>query len=51
MFRELFDYPENDRNRKEMKRDYRHMEERHKGNVKFKHLIGKTLIYVIMTHF
>ena len=42
MFREIFDYQENDRNRKEMKKDYKEMERRHKGGVKFKHLIGKT---------
>ena len=41
MFRELFEFNENDRNRKEMKRDYREMEQIHKGGVKFKHLIGK----------
>jgi hypothetical protein len=41
MFREIFDFEENDRSRKEMKRDYREMEESHRGVVKFKHLIGR----------
>ena len=45
MFRELFEFNENDRNRKGMKRDYREMEQIHKGGVKFKHLIGKALMW------
>lgn len=48
MFRELFEFNENDRNRKEMKRDYREMEQIHKGGVKFKHLIGKVDMVLII---
>jgi hypothetical protein len=47
MFREIFDYEENDRNRKDLKRDYRALEADHKA-VKFKHLIGKQLIFHIV---
>jgi hypothetical protein len=39
MFREIFDFEENDRNRKDLKRDYKALEADHKS-VKFKHLIG-----------
>ncbi len=46
MFREIFDFEENDRSRKEMKRDYREMEESHRGVVKFKHLIGRWRYFV-----
>lgn len=38
MFREIFDFEENDRNRKDLKRDYKALEADHK-TVKFKHLI------------
>jgi hypothetical protein len=44
MFREIFDFEENDRNRKDLKRDYKALEADHK-TVKFKHLIG-TKIFV-----
>lgn len=45
MFREIFDFEENDRNRKDLKRDYKALEADHK-TVKFKHLIGKWLTFL-----
>lgn len=47
MFREIFDFEENDRNRKDLKRDYKALEADHKS-VKFKHLIG--LKYSLPSH-
>jgi hypothetical protein len=44
MFREIFDFEENDRNRKDLKRDYKALEADHKS-VKFKHLIGRKCPY------
>ena len=40
-FKDLFNYEENDRDKKELKRDYKKLEKDQSGNVKFKHLIGK----------
>jgi len=40
MFRELFSFEENDRDKRDLKKDYRELESNHR-QVKFKHLIGK----------
>jgi hypothetical protein len=50
-FKELFRYEENDRFRRQLKRDYREIEEGKKHGVKFKHLIGKTPIYTTLATF
>ncbi len=42
-FKELFQFEENDRDKKEMKKDYKRIEKEHKGKIKFKHLIGKII--------
>ena len=41
MFKEIFDFDENDRNRRDLKKDYKELESMHEQGVKFKHLIGK----------
>ena len=40
-FKELFAFEENDRDKKQLKKDYKKMEKKNNGKVKFKHLIGK----------
>jgi hypothetical protein len=40
-FKELFNYEENDRNRKDLKRDFRTIHRLQDGKVKFKSLVGK----------
>ena len=40
-FKELFAFEENDRDKKRIKKDFKKIEKKHKGTVKFKHLIGK----------
>ena len=40
-FKELFNYPENDRSRKDLKRDYKTIFRLQDGRVKFKSLVGK----------
>lgn len=39
LFREMFKFEENDRHKKQIKKDYREIEQIN-GQVKFKHLIG-----------
>lgn len=39
-FKELFDFEENDRDKKQLKKDFRKIENEHNNKVKFKHLIG-----------
>ena len=41
-FKELFAFEENDRDKKNLKKDYKRLEKEHKNKVKFKHLIGKS---------
>lgn len=40
-FKELFNYEENDRSRKDLKRDYKTIYRLQDGKVKFKSLVGK----------
>ena len=44
-FKELFNYEENDRNRKDLKRDFRTIHRLQDGKVKFKSLVGKNHNY------
>jgi len=37
----LFAFEENDRDKKQLKKDYKRLEKENKNKVKFKHLIGK----------
>jgi hypothetical protein len=39
-FKNLFNFEENDRDKKELKRDYKKLSKQHSCIVKFKHLIG-----------
>ena len=48
-FKELFNFDENDRDKKELKKDFKKIEKDNKDKVKFKHLIGNIFI-VQMTH-
>lgn len=41
-FKNIFKFDENDRDSKELKKDYKKIEKKSKGKVKFKHLVGKT---------
>jgi Ca2+-binding EF-hand superfamily protein len=41
-FKELFSFEENDRDKKQLKKDFKKMDKEHKGKLKFKHLIGNT---------
>ena len=38
---ELFDYEENDRSRRELKRNFKELAQSYDGKVKFKNLVGK----------
>lgn len=38
-FKQLFHYEENDRDKKDLKKDFKKIEKKHRGTVKFKHLI------------
>ena len=40
-FKDLFAFEENDRDKKQLKKDYKRLEKENKNKVKFKHLIGK----------
>jgi len=40
-FNELFDYPENDRSKKELKRDFKDLNQTYNSKIKFKSLVGK----------
>jgi Ca2+-binding EF-hand superfamily protein len=39
-FKELFSFEENERDKKHLKKDFKRIEKKHSGKVKFKHLIG-----------
>ena len=39
-FKNLFNFEENDRDKSDLKRDFKKLEKEHKSRVKFKHLIG-----------
>ncbi len=39
-FKNLFKFDENERDKKDLKKDYKKMEKKNSGKVKFKHLIG-----------
>jgi hypothetical protein len=45
MFKELLACEENDRSKKQLKKDYRALEQNHR-QVKFKHLIGKRKLWL-----
>ena len=38
-FKTLFKFDENDKSKKELKKEFKKMDKKHKGNLKFKHLI------------
>ena len=43
----MFKFDENDREKKELKKNYKKIEKEHKGKVKFRHLIGKLISVTI----
>lgn len=40
-FKSMFSYPENERDKKALKKEFKQLEKDHNGKLKFKHLIGK----------
>ena len=46
LFREMFKFEENDRHKKQIKKDYKEIEQIN-GKVKFKHLIGNNKLLII----
>ena len=45
----MFDFEENERDKKRLKKDFKKIEKKHDGkNIKFKYLIGNTFILKIM---
>ena len=40
----MFNFEENDRDKKELKKDFKKIEKKHNGKVKIKHLIGTIFI-------
>ena len=45
-FKDLFNFHENDRDKKDLKKEYKKIEKKHHGKVKFKHLIGKHILFI-----
>ena len=39
-------YDENDRDRRELKRDFKNMEKKYRVPLQFKDLIGKSIVYI-----
>jgi len=42
-FKSMFSYDENERDKKALKKEFKHLDKEHNGKIKFKHLIGKKL--------
>lgn len=41
-FKDIFEFEDNERDKKRLKKDFKKIEKDHNGKVKFKHLIGNT---------
>lgn len=44
-FKELFSFEENERDKKQLKKDFKRMEKKNSGKVKFKHLLGNSICH------